>query len=100
MTQTMNILSNLIFEIKLCLWLTPRAIEDLLSRTRRICSVERKDTLRLYDKSTVGWSILSKMPYNVSTKVFGVIVITPLKQTELCRLLYMSDGSVLILGTV
>ncbi len=63
-------------------------------------SVERKDTLRLYDKSIVGWRILSKLTYDVSTIVFGVIVITPLKQIELCRPLDMSDGSGLIIRTV
>ncbi len=28
-------------------------------------TVERKDTLRLYSKSTVGWRMLSKVPYAV-----------------------------------
>ncbi len=41
-----------------------------------------------------------KMPYDVSTTAFGVIVITPLKQIELCRPLNKSGAGVFNLTTV
>ncbi len=65
----------------------------------RTNTVERKDTLRLYKNSTVGWKMRSNTLSVTSTTVFAVIVITPLKQSVLCRPLNKSGTNWPNLGT-